>query len=250
MKEWDIVWKQEYENSFDKTNKQQYGSFKTIENIVIENKYNDVIELGCGSGLTTLYLAKKMNFRPYLLDNSDNALNFAQTNAELLKIDAMYIKGNALTTPFRDNSFDIVWSGGLNEHFKDDKRQKIFNEMARITKSGGICLITVPNKRYLPLNLYRHVATRQGTWAFGYEEPFTKQELKKRMQDAGLRDIEIYSADFCIGFHYIFTLIPLLAGKCNLDNPFYRKIWNVLQQIDQKVAFSPGLIHIAYSKKI
>ena len=253
MSEWDLAWEKETKKEFNRTNKEKYASFVKLDRLISQSKANKIIEFGCGGGMTTLLSAKKLNFVPYLLDNSDAALRMARTNADILQVDASFIKADALSMPFEDGSFDFVWSGGVNEHFRGNERQKIFDEMARITKYGGVCVVTVPNKYYLPLNLFRFITQRLGMWEVGYEKPFSRKELKTTMEKAGLSGVEIQNTDFFIGFHFLFTLflgrVPLLGMCVGFGSPVYRRFWNFLQYLDRKVTIAPGLGYVAYSEK-
>jgi len=53
------------------------------------------------------------------------------------------IIGDARILPFRDNSFDLVYSLGVVEHFPQTNVS--ISEHSRVTKNGGHVLITVPH---------------------------------------------------------------------------------------------------------
>src|SRR5205823_4181922 len=46
--------------------------------------------------------------------------------------------------PFRDASFDVIYSMGTIEHF--DETEQAVREMARVLKPGGCAIIGVPNR--------------------------------------------------------------------------------------------------------
>ncbi len=250
--EWDKIWKSYHEKPFNQQHAERYGSFKIIEGCININKPKKVIEVGCRSGITTLLLSKEYNFHPFFLDISEGALTQVYINANELGIEdkITLIRGNALQIPFDDNCFDFVWSGGVNEHFKGGERQIIFNEMVRITKVGGSTLVGVPNKYYLPLTINKHISMKRGTWAFGYEEPYTTKELRARMKVAGLKSVMIEEADFFIGLHFLLSIIPICSRFVTFDNSVYQKIWATFQYLDNHFKIKPGRALIAFGKKV
>ena len=57
-------------------------------------------------------------------------------------VKAVVFDGCAL--PFRDKSFDVIYSMGTIEHF--DETEQAVSEMARVLKPGGCAIIGVPNR--------------------------------------------------------------------------------------------------------
>ncbi len=106
------------------------------------NKNTKILELGCGSSTTSLYIAPKIK-QFTGLDTSNEALSLSKLNAKKLNVkNAKFVKGDCFHIPFKDNSFDIVWSQGLLEHF--DNPQGIMNEAIRTTKKNGYIITIVP----------------------------------------------------------------------------------------------------------
>ncbi|MFH1563434.1 MAG: class I SAM-dependent methyltransferase [Nitrospirota bacterium] len=247
-----MFWEKEIKDEFNKEDNEKGIVFSEVEKLLkMLKKTNNVriIEIGAGSGIITLLLAQKLKFKPYLFDRSDKALQTSYKNANILGVEACFIKGDVCSLPFEENSFDFVWSGGLNEHFSGKQRQIVFNEMARITSPEGICVLTVPNKYYLPLNVYRYISQKRNTWSFGYEEPFSKKELKERMTKAGLSNIRIIEGGFFSGLIWLMLLIPILRKKVSFNHVHFKKIWNLFQYLDHKLKIIPGLGFLAYGSK-
>jgi len=52
--------------------------------------------------------------------------------------------------PYEDESFDLIFADNVLEHLPDP--EKVFNEVKRLPKPGGVFLAKTPNKRhYMPL---------------------------------------------------------------------------------------------------
>jgi ubiquinone/menaquinone biosynthesis C-methylase UbiE len=108
------------------------------------DKNTMMAEIGCGTSTASLKIAKKiMVFAG--LDISAEALRISKENANNEKAEnAFFVRGNCFRLPFRDCTFDLVWSQGLIEHFNEP--EKIVNEHLRVCKKSGTVLISVPYK--------------------------------------------------------------------------------------------------------
>ena len=76
--------------------------------------------------------------------------------------------------PFRDASFDAIYSMGTIEHF--DETERAVDEMARVLKPGGRAIVGVPN-RYDPFLRPLVAAFLQavGLYAYGYEKSYSRR---------------------------------------------------------------------------
>ena len=63
-----------------------------------------------------------------------------------LKLAKKVLHMSIFKTNFKNNQFDGVYNLGVMEHFSMDEIIKIFSEMKRITKPGGIILIFWPHR--------------------------------------------------------------------------------------------------------
>ncbi len=84
--------------------------------------------------------------------------------------------GDVRKLPYPDNTFDIVTSGGVVEHFKDS--EKAVSEASRVLKKNGILLIGVPYK-YSFFVINKKLQQIFGVWPIGYERSFSRRNFEK-----------------------------------------------------------------------
>jgi SAM-dependent methyltransferase len=88
--------------------------------------------------------------------------------------------------PFRDASFDAIYSMGTIEHF--DETEEAVKEMARVLKPGGHAIIGVPNRHDPFLRpLLATMLQAVGLYAYGYEKSYSRRALRNMLESAGLR---------------------------------------------------------------
>ena len=88
--------------------------------------------------------------------------------------------------PFRDHSFDAIYSMGTIEHF--DESKLAVREMLRVLKPGGRAIIGVPN-RWDPFLRPLLVALlyRLGLYGYGFEKSYSRKALRRMLEEAGFR---------------------------------------------------------------
>jgi SAM-dependent methyltransferase len=118
-----------------------------------------MIELGSAPGASLLRWRKHFQYEVFGADTSSVGLNLQQEFFARNGIDERH----SLATDFLDPAFhseyvqffDVVYSGGLIEHFTDPS--VAISAHLRILKPGGLLVVTIPNLR----GIYRHLLPRQ-----------------------------------------------------------------------------------------
>ena len=159
-------------------------------------------EVGSGSGTTSASLAR-MGARITLIDISPKSLAFARRYFEGEKLLAQYVIQDGLRLGFREGSFDVVWNGGVIEHFTDEGKVALIQEMYRVTKPGGLLLIVVPNAHDFPFRLGKWIAELRGKWIFGYEDDLSERRFRKLAARAGLMRVEFSAHNPIVGWWFL-----------------------------------------------
>lgn len=151
---------------------------------------DNVLELGCGTGRLLPFMAKRAESLTGI-DVSSGMLDVARRrNKDCGLNNVRLIPGNAADMPFPDNHFDMVYSVLVINLIKDYKR--VFCEVRRIIKNGGVFLLSVPNiaSIYFPAGF---IVNRRGK-AFGknssgyrYSHWFSIREIKSALAEADFK---------------------------------------------------------------
>ncbi len=101
-----------------------------------------VLDLGCGTGRNTRYLAKQ-GFQVMGVDKSPDAIEIARIKSPSIKFEV----ADAREIPFPENAFDAVVCTHVIEHHLEDEIKKIISEIARVTRKGGLLVLSTISSR-------------------------------------------------------------------------------------------------------
>ena len=108
------------------------------------NYGSKILELGCGTGQLTLFLARG-NRQIYGVDISNGSLLVGEKFRREHKIsNAYFLKMDVFDLKFKKNTFDFTISNGVLHHTKDAR--KAFKNLVDVTKPGGIIAIGLYHK--------------------------------------------------------------------------------------------------------
>ncbi len=100
-----------------------------------------ILDVGCGIGGSSIYLAGRFaaNVTGITLSPVQAQRATQRAKAAGLAARVNFQVANALTMPFEDNCFDLIWSLESGEHMPD--KQKFLQECCRVLKPGGTLLL-------------------------------------------------------------------------------------------------------------
>ena len=168
------------------------------------NRSGIYLEIGCGLGFLGEELAREGWF--FIgIDFSINSLRMLKQRLTDRGIDNYFlVHGDILSLPIRDDSLDLVYGGGVIEHFKNTRC--VLAHIFRALKTGGVHSIpspiliseifsiarvgagfpTIPVLRQL--SEFVHLKLLGGKhMIFGYELQFTRVQLRTLHSEVGFR---------------------------------------------------------------
>ncbi|HEY9668377.1 MAG TPA: methyltransferase domain-containing protein [Coleofasciculaceae cyanobacterium] len=100
-----------------------------------------ILDVGCGIGGSSLYLAQKYNARVTGITLSPVQASRAtdRSHEAGLASQVQFQVADALEMPFADGTFDFIWSMESGEHMPD--KEKFLQECYRVLKPGGTFLM-------------------------------------------------------------------------------------------------------------
>jgi ubiquinone/menaquinone biosynthesis C-methylase UbiE len=107
--------------------------------------FKKILDLACGTGRHTLYLAK-MGFDVYATDMSGTALKMAGEKAEKLNLNSIHFTEHDMRSiPFAGDFFDAVICTLAIHHGTVAQIQKTIDEVHRVIKPGGTFVTDMPS---------------------------------------------------------------------------------------------------------
>ncbi len=101
----------------------------------------NILDVGCGIGGSSLYLAQKFNANATGITLSPVQAERAKQRAQSASLSERteFLVANALDMPFADDTFDLVWALESGEHMPD--KVKYMQECYRVLKPGGTLIM-------------------------------------------------------------------------------------------------------------
>lgn len=155
------------------------------------HKNSYVLEVGCGVGLTTCYLAKEFDCKLIAIDICEEMVKIAEERAKRMgvKNKIEFKTADAQLLPFDDNFFDVVICESVNAFIEN--KQKAINEYKRVVKPGGYVGFNEATWIKLPPSeLVEYLSS-----ALGGAQFLTAEGWKSLLKEAGFHNIivKVYS---------------------------------------------------------
>ncbi len=96
-----------------------------------------VLDVGCGLGGSARHLAEKYNCHVTGIDLTAEYITVGKQLTEKVGLSdkVTLVEGSALALPFKDNSFDVVWTEHAQMNIAD--KELFYAEISRVLKPGG-----------------------------------------------------------------------------------------------------------------
>ncbi len=193
-----------------------------------------ILDMGCGAGrhaFESLRRGGQVVALDYSFDELVQVRNLFGAMQEVGEASpdstTLTVQGDALNLPFADNTFDRIICSEVMEHITSDAAA--LAELQRVLKPGGRVAVTVP--AWLPekicwaLSAEYHAPLSQG----GHVRIYTTEQLKSRMQSAGLEPVAQHRAH---ALHSPYWWLRCAVSPTNDDHPLvkaYHKllVWDI-----------------------
>ncbi len=117
---------------------------------------------------------------------------------DLRKVGSVDILADAHSLPFKNETFDHVYSSHTIEHFSHKETGKILTEWTRVLKSGGIIEIRCPDLRIRALLFFLNPSWKNVEHIYGEQNyvggehrcGFSYGLLKKSLESIGIKHVK------------------------------------------------------------
>ncbi|HEV2224255.1 MAG TPA: methyltransferase domain-containing protein [Candidatus Acidoferrales bacterium] len=155
-----------------------------------------LVDIGCSWGRWSI-AAARAGFAPVGADVHVDALAAAARVSRQLGARADFICCDAERLPFQPGSVDCVFSYSVLQHLDKSKVRGIFQEISRILRSGGVCLVQLPNA-FGPLSIVQQLRrgfreARTGTFEMRY---WTHARIRHALEQTGFSKVTIHADGF------------------------------------------------------
>lgn len=191
---YNIIWKNfndrvDYKTLIEDRKTTRKAYYDLIKRVIKSFTNPIVLELGCGTGIDINNIFESnCNIRPFASDILPQSVRLARQISQGLNNYIKLFVGDTLTLPIRDNQFDIVFSQGLVEHFKNPLT--VIKEQARVLKERGCLIINVPQK-YTGYTLMKKKKMKHKQWDLGWEAEFSYRDLIELGNQLGLSEVGV-----------------------------------------------------------
>ncbi|MEK7762019.1 MAG: class I SAM-dependent methyltransferase [Nitrospirota bacterium] len=162
------------------------------------------LDMGSGRGENSAMLARQGR-RTTLLDWSQENIDYSKRLFQLMSLDGEFLRADMTKPlPFKDNTFDMVFSCGVFEYFTGETIHSILKEAFRVSRKRVV--IMVPNALSIPYRLGMGYMKVTGQWHWGGEVP--SYTLKPHFQSIPNTKV----TEFSVGTRHSLDFLTMPGG--------------------------------------
>ena len=190
-----------------------------------------VLDVGCGEGRHSWEACKTANCLVYALDIEVGGLDKARYMFQDMDKRGesrgrwILIKGDTMSLPFKDATFDKIICAEVLEHIPDD--QQSIRELVRVLKDDGIIAISVPT--YLPEAICWKLSRDYHDQPGGHIRIYKTSELVAPLRQ---NNLHLYATRHKHALHSIYWILRCLFGvnkeKALIPSLYYKfLVWDI-----------------------
>ncbi|MFB9828205.1 class I SAM-dependent methyltransferase [Lederbergia wuyishanensis] len=174
------------------------------------NRTSSILDVGCGTGQTTAYLADYYGANVTGMDINPIMVEKARNRIMLEKLSAEIIQGSIEQAPFENEEFDFIFSESVLAFVN---ATNALNEIYRLLKNGGRFIANeltlnqpFPDKEMEEIKQF-----------YGFDSFYTEEDWVLLLEKNGFKNIQIYKPQYSLlqnnavpEFHYSENIDPQL----------------------------------------
>lgn len=241
---WEYVWKNRIsQNGLIHRAGRKLAAYGDLQKLVIQilkrscriEENTRILEVGCGSGPVAGRLS--------LITPMVYGVDISPTAAELTKETGA---GAAITDarelPFKDGSFNLVYSTGVVDLFDDFGAAAILREMVRVTCTGGRIVVITAWAGCRLHEVIKEYLIRKERWRYGPKRTFTTLEPLLPMNGIQVREQ-------AMGALFQFRFVSYLFEEHKLARRMYHCIYLLLSILLRPLNRLPGAVLVTTVEK-
>ncbi len=207
-------------------------SVNFVDDRDIKNK--EILDIGCGYGWCELDFLNRGVKKIYGIEISNEDLDTAREFVKDSRVS--FITGSAIKIPLPDNSIDTIVAWEVIEHIPSNTEEKMFKEVERVLKKGGVFYLSTPYQNILSNFL-------DPAWYLAGHRHYSEKLLKSYGESAGLKVEHIRTAG---GIWSLLSLINFYISKWIFRRrPIFENFFSKLD--DKEYSKSSGIFNIFVS---
>lgn len=135
-----------------------------------------LLEIGCGMGSDLLQFARG-GARCVGIDLTPRSIEISQHRFRLYGSDGAFMISDGEQLPFRDGSFDVVYSNGVLHHTPDT--EGAIREVHRVLRPGGVAIVMLYHRN--SLNYWVEIVLRRGLLGAEFLRGRSAEEIMSRV---------------------------------------------------------------------
>jgi SAM-dependent methyltransferase len=222
--------KEAYQNDVLRRKTDRWKYYESIQNYLRGYEKAKILELGCGTGIDLSIIAAENG--QSICFGSDLSVASIRISREINKKfgkGIQFFVADTLNLPLKRDAFDLIYSQGLIEHFKDPAR--IIRSQLSALKSGGILIVNVP-QRFTGYTWMKKKLMKVDRWHLGWETEFSYRDLRKIGRQLGLIEKDVFGYQYWKSWKEPLFVLRDLYDKFHRRNPLRRyRSFTVLKRL-------------------